>query len=281
MEGIWWTGHDQKLTYRTDLCPGNLLATDVKVEVSYSGVCGSDFSYMKGNMGKHNAKQDGVVLGHEFSGTIVEVGTDVDDLKIGDRVAVDPNSCCGHCPTDVKYPQFCEINKAVGVKRDGGWARFCVVPRAQVYKIPDDLSLLQAALSEPFSCVLRGWMRIDEDHLKQKGKALVEGAGIIGSLFCCLLRHHGFDDVTVAEINEDRREAMKKFLPLNYKVLHPDVIASGDVDFDIDGFHLIIDCTGNVKVFQEVTMTSSPLFDANFLLNIEFVFNLLYKSKLT
>jgi len=124
-------------------------------------------------------------------------------------------------------------------------------------------------------------MRIDEDHLKQKGKALVEGAGIIGSLFCCLLRHHGFDDVTVAEINEDRREAMKKFLPLNYKVLHPDVIASGDVDFDIDGFHLIIDCTGNVKVFQEVTMTSSPLFDANFLLNIEFVFNLLYKSKLT
>lgn len=141
-------------------------------------------------------------------------------------------------------------------------------------------------------------MRIDEDHLKQKGKALVEGAGIIGSLFCCLLRHHGFDDVTVAEINEDRREAMKskklksksilffisflsEFLPLNYKVLHPDVIASGDVDFDIDGFHLIIDCTGNVKVFQEVTMTSSPLFDANFLLNIEFVFNLLYKSKLT
>ena len=69
-----------KLKFHTQV---NLEKSRIFVTSSFDkGVCGSDFSYMKGNMGKHNAKQDGVVLGHEFSGTIVEVGTDVDDLKV-------------------------------------------------------------------------------------------------------------------------------------------------------------------------------------------------------
>jgi len=255
MEVLWWDGLKKKLNYKEKHQKCTIVGKmDVVVEVAYAGVCGSDFAYMKGNMGKHNAKEDGVILGHEFCGTVSQVGEDVSGYKVGDKVAVDPNISCDGCPGDKESPQFCENNEAIGVKRDGGWSQFCKVPVSQVYKVPTSLPLDVAALAEPFSCVLRGWKNIEEScggKVSNKRKTLVQGAGIIGSLFTLLLRHHGFSEVTIAEIKEERRDAVKEFLPTNYKVQHPDVITSSLNDADVDGFSLVIDCTGVTQVFQQ------------------------------
>jgi len=248
MECLWWIGDEHKLEFlpnkKVDEEGKKLESLQVLIQVAYSGVCGSDFAYMKGNMGEHNAKQDGVILGHEFSGTVVEIGAGVKDFKVGDRVVVDPNSSChgDECTNnDDLNPQFCERNFAIGVKRDGGWAQMCRVPTKQIYKIPDELPLDVAALCEPFSCVLRGWQRIGD--VPNNGRVLIQGAGIIGILFSLLLRHNGFADVTIAEINESRRRSVRKCLPGSYKVADPCDVT--------EGFQLIIDCTGNTRVFQK------------------------------
>jgi len=259
MNCLWWDGNAKTLNYEQakDVGEGKELESgEVLVAVAFSGVCGSDFAYMKGNMGKHNAKQDGVILGHEFSGRVIQVASDVVTLKVGDRVVVDPNSSCGSgvCGNDdSKSPHFCEHNDAVGVKRNGGWSQKCRVPAHQVYKIPDELPLDVAALCEPFSCVLRGWDRIGAD-LPDAGtsRVLIQGAGIIGVLFSLLLRHHGFNDVTIAEISDGRRRAVKKYLPGHYRVEDPTIVVERvGSQADSEGFHLIIDCTGNVHVFQK------------------------------
>jgi len=259
MEHLWWRGDEQKLTFVNDKIvdgcddSSTLRQNEVLVEVAFSGVCGSDFAYMRGAMGKHNCKQNGVVLGHEFSGVVLRTGSQVHDIKAGDKVAVDPNSSCdlSDCINDDdKNPHYCERNDAIGVKKNGGWSQRCIVPRKQVYKIPASLPLDVAALCEPFSCVLRGWRHLNISDTG--GRVLVQGAGIIGVLFTLLLRHSGYDDVTVAEISEERRNKVEAFLPENYKVLDPKEIREKVCDdSDVKGFHMIIDCTGNLMVFQQ------------------------------
>uniref|UniRef100_H2ZFL7 Enoyl reductase (ER) domain-containing protein n=1 Tax=Ciona savignyi TaxID=51511 RepID=H2ZFL7_CIOSA len=207
---------------------------------------------MKGEMGKFAGKNDGVVMGHEFSGTVVSLGSAVIELQVGDKVCVNPNECCGVCQWgNESNPHFCESNKCVGVNMDGGWAEYCVVPKKKVYKLPDNISLLQGALAEPYSCVLRGWKQLGD--LPQKdARILVQGAGIIGALFCTLLHHKGFTNVTVSEINNERRKLCTD-MKLGFDVVHPqeiDLKLSGK-DVDFHGFYVIIDCTGNTKAVEK------------------------------
>ncbi|XP_002120932.2 uncharacterized protein LOC100184356 [Ciona intestinalis] len=255
MEGLWWLGSEKQLSLKEDLSiPVVKSQQDVKVQVAFSGVCGTDFHYMQpGQMGKLSAKFDGVILGHEFSGVVTEVGAEVKHVKVGDNVAVDPNNCCGVCHWSIqRNPHFCEVNKAIGVHTDGGWAKYCVVPAKGVYKLPDNLSLMQGALTEPYSCVLRGWRQLG-DLPEKDARILVQGAGIIGSLFCTLLHHHGFTNITVAEIIEGRRKLCAD-MKLGFDVVHPQEIELklAGKNVDNEGFHMIIDCTGNPAAVEKM-----------------------------
>jgi len=255
MEGVWFVGENNKdLSFRKDLLvPDVKEPYDVKIKVAYSGVCGSDIHYMQGEMGDMSPKFDGVVLGHEFSGTVVALGTEAEKvLQVGESVCVDPNHCCGQCDwAKERKPQFCEKNQAIGVKRHGGWAQYCVVPLSQVYKVPQGVSLKEAGLSEPYSCILRGWRNLGEMRDKNV-RVLVQGAGIIGSLFCTILHKNGFHNVTVGEISEGRRKLCND-MGLNYNVFHPQDIEKQleGKKIDIHGFHYVIDCTGNTFAVQK------------------------------
>uniref|UniRef100_H2ZFL5 Enoyl reductase (ER) domain-containing protein n=1 Tax=Ciona savignyi TaxID=51511 RepID=H2ZFL5_CIOSA len=206
-----------------------------------------------GQMGKLSAKLDGVILGHEFSGIVTEIGVDVTHVKVGDKVVVDPNNCCGVCFwSNEKKPHFCEANKAIGVHTDGGWTEYCVAPAKGVYKLPDNISLLQGALAEPYSCVLRGWKQLGD--LPQKdARILVQGAGIIGALFCTLVYNHGFTNVTVSEINEERRKLCAETNP-GFNIIHPKELDQklSEKNVDSEGFHMIVDCTGNPSAVEKM-----------------------------
>ena len=173
---------------------------EVKVAVRFCGICGTDLHVMHDTFPNYPP----VILGHEFSGTVAEVGEKVGGIEAGDRVAVLPSSAvtcgtCIHCRTG-RY-MFCTKRRGMGHGVDGAMTSYAVVRADQVYKLPDDLTLEKAALSEPFASAVQA---VTEFGGLQAGDvALVSGPGPIGLLCLQLLVASGVKTI-VAGLSEDR-----------------------------------------------------------------------------
>lgn len=179
---------------------------EVKIHTAFAGICGTDHALYAGLPGSAPAVPP-IVLGHENSGVVVEVGSEVTNVKVGDRVAVDPNIYCGQC----KYcrtgrPELCEHLSAIGVTRDGGFEDYFTAPASVVYPIPDNVSLKAAALVEPISCAVHGIQLLKVSPYQ---KALVIGDGFMGQLFVQILQAYGIHKVDLAGI-VDEKLAMAK-----------------------------------------------------------------------
>lgn len=216
---------------------------DVIVKVEYSGICGTDLHIVQGEFPA--SKERPLPLGHEFSGTITDVGKK-SVFRKGQKVVVDPNRACSLCDfcRKGKY-QYCltaGINSTVGIWRDGGWAQYVKVPQDQVYLLPDGVSTEQGGLCEPYSCVAHGYDRASP--LLVGEKILIVGAGIIGNLWVTSLHQLGHRDVTVSEMNKVRLEIVNK-LETGYRLVTPDVLDKEKQLYDV-----IIDCTGVGKVME-------------------------------
>ena len=171
---------------------------DVRIKVAFCGICGSDIHKFRGKKNTHPVRYP-VALGHEISGTVEAVGSGVKSLKPGDRVTADPNWSCGKCRFCREgKPSFCDSARGV-VK---GMAEYVVCPEENVYRIPDGLSLRDAALAEPVSCCLHG---ADLLGLRQGEKAALVGFGAIGAIMLCLLKASGASEITVIETRGERR----------------------------------------------------------------------------
>lgn len=150
---------------------------EVLINTAYAGVCGTDHDLYDGRPGSAAAVPP-IVLGHENSGIVAAVGADVTNVKPGDRVAVDPNIYCGQCEFCLtQRPELCDHLSAVGVTRNGGLAEQFTAPASVVYKLPDNVSLRDAAAVEPVSCAVHG---LDLLELRPYQKALVIGDGFMG-----------------------------------------------------------------------------------------------------
>ena len=113
---------------------------EVLINTVYAGVCGTDHDLYAGRPGSAAAVPP-IVLGHENSGVVAAVGSEVTNVKVGDRVAVDPNIYCGQCEFCLtQRPELCDHLSAVGVTRDGGLAEQFTAPATVVYKLPDNVS---------------------------------------------------------------------------------------------------------------------------------------------
>lgn len=179
---------------------------EVKIHTAFAGICGTDHALYAGLPGSAPAVPP-IVLGHENSGVVVEVGSEVTNVKVGDRVGVDPNIYCGQC----KYcrtgrPELCEHLSAIGVTRDGGFEDYFTAPASVVYPIPDNVSLKAAALVEPISCAVHGIQLLKVSPYQ---KALVIGDGFMGQLFVQILQAYGIHEVDLAGI-VDEKLAMAK-----------------------------------------------------------------------
>ena len=176
----------------------------VLIEVAYVGICGSDLPrYFEG--GVHAFPQ---VLGHEFSGKIVEVGAGVEELSIGERVAVAPLIPDETTPGYLKgEPAMAERYSFIGSREQGAMAEFIAVPAKNVVKVPDELSLKEAAMLEPLTVAIHG---IDRVKLFSGDEVVVLGAGTIGLLTLLALRARGVGTITVVDINDNKLELAKK-----------------------------------------------------------------------
>ncbi len=183
-------------------------AEEVVVKVQYCGVCGTDVHIYEGAAGSAEVKPP-VILGHEFSGEIVEIGKNVRGLKIGDRVSVDPNIACGkcyHCQRGQVH--LCENLQAIGVTRDGGFAELVIVPEKQAYRLPDGVSNEAGALVEPLACCLHG---IDLTEIKPGDSVLIVGGGTIGLIMLQLARLAGAGKIIVSEPVQQKRTLAEEF----------------------------------------------------------------------
>ncbi|KAG8527782.1 uncharacterized protein KY384_007936 [Bacidia gigantensis] len=165
-------------------------------------------------------EQAPLTLGHEFSGTIKEVGEGVDDIKVGDRVTVQPiiyDGTCAACKEG--YINCCESNGFVGLSGwGGGLSEYCVVPRASVYTVPESIPLdvaayfieavLALALVEPLAV---GWHAVKRSPFKKGDAALVLGGGPIGLAVILALKAKGADNIIVSEIAPMRKDYAKQF----------------------------------------------------------------------
>uniref|UniRef100_A0A1B6E9I5 Enoyl reductase (ER) domain-containing protein n=1 Tax=Clastoptera arizonana TaxID=38151 RepID=A0A1B6E9I5_9HEMI len=249
MEAVQLDPAKNALTFiKTDV-PSKIDNDEVLVKVAYAGVCGTDLHIIEG---KFPCKRDKFILGHEFSGVVAAIGADITHIKKGDRVAVDPNKGCNVCSCcTVGSYHLCgkgAINGTIGIFQNGGWAEYCKVPGVLVYKIPDSMTLKQAALTEPLSCLAHGWERVGPILIGSK--ILVTGAGIIGNLWSSVLHHSGHRDVIVCEPVAARREINKK-LDTGFQCIGPADIKrmkTNDIDFGVD---VCIDCSGNGPAIEE------------------------------
>ena len=152
---------------------------EVLVKNMACGICGTDVHIYHGEAGSADVTPP-VVLGHEFSGIVMETGDAVTTVSVGDHVAMDPNLYCGKClPCRMGKKQNCEHLSALGVTRDGGFAEYAVCPESQCFVVNKEIDFDVAAMAEPLACVVHG---IDQAAIRPGQAVLVIGGGTIGLL---------------------------------------------------------------------------------------------------
>jgi L-iditol 2-dehydrogenase len=128
---------------------------EVLIKIEAAGICGSDVHFYDGSL-THCIPP--VILGHEFSGQVVEVGERVRGYSVGDRVVSEPHKggcgLCRFCQTG--QLEVCADKRAIGYKIDGAFAPYIAMPEASLHRIPDHLAYEHAALAEPLAVVVKG-----------------------------------------------------------------------------------------------------------------------------
>lgn len=215
---------------------------EVKIQVKYCGICGTDIHIFHGDGGCCDVTPP-LVPGHEFSGVVAEVGAGVKTVKVGDRVTGDPNDMCGECYFCKNGMQhFCKNNIGIGTTVDGGFAEYVIMREKQVYKVSDDLSFIEAAMAEPISCCLHG---IDLCNIKAGDTVLVMGGGPIGMIMMQLAKNAGASKVIMSEpVEEKREQALKLGATKTIDPLHEDVEAV--LAEYCENVNVVIECVGNV-----------------------------------
>ncbi|MFC5698435.1 2,3-butanediol dehydrogenase [Pseudomonas sp. GCM10022186] len=215
MKALRWHGtRDLRLTELEATAPR---PGEVEVRVAYCGICGSDLhEYQSGphSIPTHEAHpisgcRAPLTLGHEFSGVVSILGDGVEGVEVGDRVAVEPIYRCGGC----RYCQHGQYNLCttmgfIGLMGDGGFAERARVPAYMLHRLPDSVSLRQAALLEP-AAVAQHALR--QSSLKPGDSCAVFGLGPIGLLLIMLARLRGIERITAVDIAPERLRLAHEF----------------------------------------------------------------------
>jgi len=213
---------------------------DVLIKISAVGICGSDIKILEG---KHHYKEN-TVLGHEFCGTVVEIGSHVTHFKPGDRVSVDNNIRCGFC-------SFCRMGltsqcieikyNAIGVMRNGGYAEYCLVPEKQCFPLPDEIDDILGTQVETLATVVNGMntlLMLPYDYV------LILGFGPIGYLFAQFAKNIAAK-VAVTEIDPFRINVARQ-CGLTVWNPHEDDIVAKITDFTHGRkADIVVEATGN------------------------------------
>lgn len=203
MKGLVYHGNEVlKWEEVPDVTPrGN----EVKLKVKAAGICGSDVHGFQGITGRRTPP---MIMGHEFSGEVIEVGCNVKKLKVGDRVAPYPVDYCGECEYCKKQlAQLCPNRRQFGVLTvDGGFAEYICVPEKVCYKLEEHVSYAEGSTVEPLAVALRAVLHAG-DLTNQN--VLVVGTGTIGLMLIACIVAQKPKKLIVSDLSENRLEIAK------------------------------------------------------------------------
>lgn len=250
MEAIVWHGRND-VRWEEVPEPRSPKPGEVRVRVAFAGICGTDLEeYLAGPLyipvdTPHplTGRKAPLILGHEFSGVVEQVGPGVTDLAVGDPVAADCLIHCGQC-VECQRGNFnlCEKLAALGQMADGGLSELVTGPAYSFVRLPQSVPLDQAALAEPLAVAVRAVTRA---QLRPGAQVLITGAGAIGLFALQVARVQGAGAVTVVESHDHRRQLALE--------LGADVVVSSCEALDARAaFDAVIECTGQPPVQASV-----------------------------
>jgi len=199
----------KKLEY-VDCQKPEIKADEVLIRVKACGICGSDVHGYDGRTGRRIPP---IIMGHEASGEIAEVGIEVKDWKIGERVTFDSTIYCGKCDYCRRgLVNLCDNRRVLGVsckeyRQNGAFAEFVAVPQHILYRLPGDVSFKQAALVEPLSIAFHA---VNLTPIQLNDSAVVVGSGMIGLLIIQTLKISGVGKIIALDVKPRRLELAKK-----------------------------------------------------------------------
>ncbi len=216
-------------------------AGEARIQVAFSGVCGSDMPRVLGN----GARSYPLILGHEFSGIVDCVGMGVTGWNPGDTVSAAPLIPCMHCPDcqEGAYSQ-CKHYSFIGSRVNGSWAEYLCVPAKNLVRLPDHIDLLAGAFMEPLTVGIHGlWLM----NFIPFAQTVIIGMGTIGMLTLQAAMGMGATNITVMDLDSDKLE-----IALQLGANH--AINSGDED----AVQQILDITGGRGASQVLETAGVP-----------------------
>lgn len=179
---------------------------EVLIRVKACGICGSDLKIQD----DQHPNTPPVIIGHEFAGEIVEIGEHITGWKVGDRVVSEQHfKACGRCRQCLTGNAFaCSSKRAPGYYSDGAFAEFIKVPAWLLHRIPDSLSFVEAAFSEPAAVAAHGML--DRTGIFPEDVVLILGCGPIGLVAAKMAQIDGASEVIITGIDRDERARLPK-----------------------------------------------------------------------
>lgn len=233
-----------------------LAPTDVIVRVEWAGICGTDIRVLDGTV-EHTVP---VVMGHEFAGTVVDVGEEVDSISIGDRVVAETSvGTCGVCEACLAgYYNVCRQRLGMGRTAHGAFRERVNVHYRLVHRIPDEVSVRDAALCEPAAVAHHA---VSERACVRAGEVVyVFGPGPVGILVAQMSLNAGAD-VTVLGLEEDEnRLKLCDELGCETIVLDSQAGAAGwpETHAGLAGADVVFECSGSIRALQSALELTKP-----------------------
>lgn len=180
---------------------------DLLIKIKKTAICGTDIHIYEWNKWAQKTIPVPMTIGHEFVGTVAEIGSEVTGFSIGDRVSGEGHIICGHC-RNCKAGNYhlCHNSLGIGVHRTGCFAEYLSIPAFNAYHVPDEISDDEAAIYDPLGNATHATLSFDlvgQD-------VLITGAGPIGIMAAAIARHAGARRVVLTDVNSYRLELAKK-----------------------------------------------------------------------
>ena len=239
-EGLWLEEMPQ---------PG-VAANDVLIKVDRTGICGTDLHIYKWDDWADKTVPVPLVVGHEFVGEIVEVGSDVRDFSVGELVSGEGHVVCGHCRNCMAGRRhLCNDTAGIGVTRPGAFAEYIALPQTNVWVHKPGIDLDVASIFDPFGNATHSTLSfpvLGED-------VLVTGAGPIGIMSAAIARHAGARHVVITDVNEYRLGLAKSMGVTRAVNVANESLADVQKELGMDeGFDVGLEMSGNPDAFNEM-----------------------------
>ena len=223
---------------------------DVLIRVERTGICGTDLHIYNWDAWAQRTIPVPMVVGHEFVGRIVGVGSNVADFSVGDLVSAEGHVVCGRCRNCLAGRRhLCRDTKGIGVNRSGAFAEFISVPMTNVWHHREDVDLDVASIFDPFGNAVHTALSFNvlgED-------VLITGAGPIGVMAAAVVRHAGARYVVVTDVNPYRLELARKMGATVALDVSKGKLEEVQKELGMkEGFDVGLEMSGNPSAFQDM-----------------------------